>query len=332
MSKTEDKERKNDHMAHLADRYKDKLTTLPDKKVPLFGSLYMYQGFWYKCNKLQNIFSIESLLLAQETFKAHPADIYVTTFPKSGTTWIKSLVFATVNRTRYKNNTFSTHPLSRSNPHKCVPFIETELYRNTPNYPDEHSPRLLSTHTCYTSLPQTIVDCGCRIVYMCRNPKDVLVYFFHFLSKMRNKYQIPEIKLEDLFETFANGSIMYGPYWDHVKGYYKASIKHPTRILFLTYEDMTRDTANGVKRLAEFLGVPFTKEEEVYGSVDDIVRLCSLENLKDVDKDGLSHGIPNETFYREGKIGDWANHLTSEMIETLDQITKENFLGLNISF
>ncbi|XP_071721085.1 flavonol sulfotransferase-like [Rutidosis leptorrhynchoides] len=324
----------NNHIAFLVDRYKDKLTTLPCKKEPVFGSLYLYQGFWYISH---NIYSIESLLLAQETFKAHPTDIYVITFQKSGTTWMKSLVFATINRTRYKNNTLYTHPLSISNPHNCVPFLETEPFRD--NYPDEHSPRLFSTHTCYTSLPQPIIDYGCRIVYMCRGPKDVLVSYFHFINKIRNKSsiignkaQLPQVKLEDLFEALVSGSIAYGPYWDHVKGYYKASEEQPTRILFLTYEDMVRDTANGVKRLAEFLGVPFTKEEEDHAAIDDIVRLCSFEKLKEVDKNGNFQGLPNESFYREGKIGDSASNLTSEMIKIIDQITEEKFHGLNISF
>ena len=118
-----------------------------------------------------------------------------------------------------------------------------------------------------------------------------------------------------------------------MKGYCKARLEHPTKILFLTYENMNVDTANNVKQLAEFLGYPFTKEEEVAGEVEEIVRMCSFGNLREVNKHGnFREGVPNDVFFREGKVGDWSNHLTDEMSQTLDQITKEKFDGLDISF
>ncbi|KAM0046814.1 putative Sulfotransferase domain, P-loop containing nucleoside triphosphate hydrolase [Helianthus debilis subsp. tardiflorus] len=278
------------------------------------------------------VFSLEATMTLQDTFQAQPTDIYLITLPKSETTWIKALAYAIMNRERYKNNTLSSQPLLTYNPHKCVPFLKIEFFMKTSVYVDGCLPRLLATHIPYSSLPQSILDSGCRIVYMCRNPKDVFVSLFHFTNKLRDKSRCL-MAFDEPFEMFSKVVIPYGPYWDHVKAYYNFSLEHPNNILFLTYEDMKENTINKVKLLAEFLGCAFTKEEEARGVVDEIVRLCSLENLSEVNKHGnFSEGVRNDVFFREGKVGDWRSHLTNEMTEVLNKITTKKFHGLDLSF
>ncbi|KVH87392.1 hypothetical protein Ccrd_025377, partial [Cynara cardunculus var. scolymus] len=318
----EDHEYEKAHLATILDRYKDRLTTFPKEKGWVSEHLYMYQGFWHLS---KGVFSFETMMALQEAFEAHPTDIYLATLPKSGTTWMKALMFALVNRTRHENHRPSTHPLLIFNPHKCLPFVEPEIYRKTPTYVDAHRPRLFATHIPYTLLPRSIIDSGCRLVYMCRNPKDVLVSLFHFTNKLRDESR-GVMTFEEAFQMFSNGVMPYGPHWDHVKGYYNAGLEHPTRILFLTYENMEKDSVNNVKRLAEFLGCGFTEKEEAEGAVEEIVKMCGFENLREVNKHGdLREGVPNHTFFREGKVGDWSNHLTTEMSNILDQIVKEKF-------
>ncbi|KAL7618942.1 hypothetical protein Lser_V15G03545 [Lactuca serriola] len=325
-SSSEHDEQEKDNLAILLDRYKDKLSQFPKEKGWMGQDVYMYQGFWYTS---ENAFSIETMMAVQESFQAHSTDIYVITQPKCGTTWIKALVFAIVNRIKYKNIKPSDHPLNISNPHKCVPFLETEIIAKS--FP-ANPPRLLASHIPYNALPKSIIDSSCRIVYLCRNPKDVLVSWFHFANKLKDKSRTP-MTIGEMLDVYAKGFMPYGPYWDHVIEYYKASSEDPTKVLFLTYEDMKIDTASKVKRLAEFLGHPFTEEEVANGVVEEIVRLCSLEKLKEVNKNGdLLTGIPNASFFREGKVGGWSNYLTKEMSQILDDITREKFQGLDISF
>ncbi|KAK1428865.1 hypothetical protein QVD17_17705 [Tagetes erecta] len=317
------------NMALVFERYKDRLATLPKEKGWITENLYLYQGFWHQSSRR---ISVETLMALQDTFKAHPTDIYLATLPKSGTTWLKALVFALVNRNLFKDNCLSTHPLLVSNPHNCLPFIETEIFRDTPTYTDPHSLRLFATHIPYTSLPQSILDSGCRIVYLCRNPKDVLVSMFHFANRLRDKLLGP-LTFEETFTSFSKGVMPTGPYWDHVKGYHKVSLEQPENVLFLTYEDMKIHTASNVKRLAKFLGFPFSEDEEAEGAIQRIIRICSFENLSEANKHGnFREDIPNDAFFREGKVGDWTNHLTDEMSSILDEITKEKFHDLHISF
>ncbi|TYJ18710.1 hypothetical protein E1A91_A09G141700v1 [Gossypium mustelinum] len=120
---------------------------------------------------------------------------------------------------------------------------------------------------------------------------------------------------------------IYGPYMDH-----------EDKVLFLKYEEMMKDTEPYVKKLAEFMGYPISREEEEAGAVQEIVRLCSFENLSnlDVNKTGVKQQtkakVENNFCFRKGKVGDWKNYLTIEMAERLDKLMDQTFAGTGFSF
>ncbi|KAH0991277.1 hypothetical protein GBA52_002760 [Prunus armeniaca] len=101
------------------------------------------------------------------------------------------------------------------------------------------------------------------------------------------------------------------------------------------FEEMKEEPTLHLRRLAESLGCPFSPEEETQGVADDILRLCSFDNLSnlDVNKSGkLSSGEENSTFFRKGEVGDWMNYLTAEMVERLDCINEEKLQGSGLKF
>ncbi|KAI8570826.1 hypothetical protein RHMOL_Rhmol01G0067100 [Rhododendron molle] len=162
-------------------RYREIISTLPQEKGWIAEDMCLYEGFWY-----QPTHGLPGVMFAQEHFQARPDDVLLISTPKSGTTWFKAIIFAIVKRTCYTN---STHPLLTTNPHDCVPFFEFLLFLKPPvedvdNLP---SPRIFATHIPYTSLPNSIMDSGCKIVYVCRDPKDVLISMWYFLAKMASK-------------------------------------------------------------------------------------------------------------------------------------------------
>ncbi|THG05616.1 hypothetical protein TEA_000801 [Camellia sinensis var. sinensis] len=83
------------------------------------------------------------------------------------------------------------------------------------------------------------------------------------------------ISLDEDFDMSCRGIRLYGPIWDHVLGYWKASQEMADKILFMKYEDM--------KGHYEFLGFPFTVEEERPGVIQEVTKLCSFDNLKDLE-------------------------------------------------
>ncbi|PPR83952.1 hypothetical protein GOBAR_AA36762 [Gossypium barbadense] len=176
----------------------------------------------------------------------------------------------------------------------------------------------------------------CRFVYICRDPKDVFVSKWHFANKLRPK-ELPPLSLEEAFDLFCKGVSEYGPFWDHVLGYWEASVESPKKVLFLKYEDVKKEPLGCVRKLAEFLGVPFTPEEENNETVAEIVKLCSFESLsnQNVNKSQTSSGerpIGNSDFFRKGEVGDWVNHLSPEMVEKLNQITEQKLQGTGFNF
>ncbi|XP_050207917.1 flavonol 3-sulfotransferase-like [Mercurialis annua] len=296
------------------EKYMNISSTLP-KRNGWGTTFYQYKGFWYPHGY------VLGKLLAEDIFKAQPSDIILCSFPKSGTTWLKALAFAIVTRS---DDHFAGR---KSFPHDAVPFIEVDEVPNPRRIP------LVATHSSYSSLPPSIADSGCKIVYICRDPKDVFVSFWHFFKQFSYVKVEDYPSLEQGFELFCDGFVSAGPFWEHVLEYWKASLEFPERVLFLVYEEMKKDTISVVKKLAEFMGYPFSIDEESRDLVQKIISSSSFDALSNMDvvKNGerwsnnefIPFSLPKTSFFRKGEAGDWKNHLTEEMARRLDQITRE---------
>lgn len=168
----------------------------------------------------------QSVAFVQAEFQPRPDDIILATFPKCGTTWLKALTFAILNRSRHAIDS-DTHPLLTNLPHALVANLEFPLRHLHPVTELEElpSPRLLCTHHPLMLLPSGISALGCHIVYLCREPKDVLVSTWHYMNKVYPDEFFTEFGRA--FELFCKGVSVYGPVWDHYLGYWKQSVAEP---------------------------------------------------------------------------------------------------------
>ncbi|CAN6810129.1 unnamed protein product [Brassica oleracea] len=284
----------------VSEETKKLISSLPTDK-DFQGNLCKYQGCWYYYNTLQAVINFHNNFQPQDT------DVILASSPKSGTTWLKALTVALLERSKHHDD----HPLLSDNPHALVPFLENNLYlkSSTPDLTkysssSSSSPRVFATHMPLHTLKEGLNGSPCKIVFMCRNAKDAGVTF-------------------------------YGPFWDQVLSYWRGSLEDPSRVLFMKYEEMKEEPYAQLKRLAEFLGCPFTEEELESGSVDKVLELCSLRSLSDleINKSGKNvNGVDYKFYFRKGEVCDWKNHLTPEMERRIDMIIEEKLKGSGLSF
>jgi len=307
------------------------ILSLPKEKGWAARHLYLFQGFWCPSN------FIEGVIKFQNHFQAKDSDVIVASFPKSGTTWLKALTFAILNRHRFSSS--HNHPLLTSNSHELVPFLDfifhgDNIHDKLSHLSNMTEPRVFGTHIPFPSLSKSIKESKCKIVYICRNSFDTFVSFWIFANKI-NPHSLHQLQIEEALENYCKGTIGFGPTWEHMLGYWKESIATPNKVLFLKYEELKENANFYVKRVAEFLDCPFTEEEESNGVIENIINLCSFEKMKnlEVNKSGtFDRNFEKKHLFRKGEVGDWVNYFSPAMIEKLSKTMEEKLSGSGLSF
>ncbi|KAJ4904928.1 Cytosolic sulfotransferase 1 [Raphanus sativus] len=317
----------------ISEETKKLISSLPSYTVSQGQKICQYQGCWYYYNTLQGVLNF------QRGFQPQDTDIILASFPKSGpalTTWLKALTVALLERSKNHSSSDADHPLLYDNPHGIVPCLEIDVYRESSN-PNlakfSASPRLLSTHMPLQAMHENLKHSSCKIVYVCRNLKDTLISSWFFVSAI-HKIEPNRSFLESIFKSFCNGTNYYGPVWEHILGYWRRSLEDPKHVLFMRYEEMKAEPRDQIKKLANFLGCPLTKQEEESGFVDEILDLCSLRNLSslEVNQTGKINNVDHKFYFRKGEVGDSKNYLTPEMDNKIDMIIQEKLQGSGLMF
>ncbi|KAG8382099.1 hypothetical protein BUALT_Bualt05G0041200 [Buddleja alternifolia] len=264
----------------------------------------LYKGFWCPVVILRTVLSSEN------NFKAHETDIILATMPRSGTVWLKALTFAIANRHRFS---ITNTPLLVTSPHLLIPFLEFRVFKEHENpYLDDpiHSaPRIFATHLPRQALPNSIITkeggCKCKIIYICRNPLDQFISFRHFLLANQSDNVVDQeyepLPIDEALEMFCQGTSLFGPFWDHVLGYWNMSLVEAQRVLFLKYEDLKEDIFCNIKKIAEFIGLRFSEDEEKQGVIEEIEKICSFESLKSSESKAGKPGVERTKFH----CGSW---------------------------
>ncbi|CAO2820821.1 unnamed protein product [Amaranthus hypochondriacus] len=334
MSPSNSRNSTNGEQLDLEAKFKELDLTLP--KQLWFGSpFHLYQGFWCPTHILKNVIAF------QTHFEAQYTDIILASLPKTGTTWLKSLLYTILNRKSTSLHDISQQVFQTKNPHELVTSFEFITYKNfnetQPDLSDLPSPRLFSTHIPFLSLPNSIKSSKSRIVYVCRNPIDTFVSTWYFnLSFDGNKDIKPSREMmEEYVDKFCKGLCTFGPYDSHLLGYWNEYLQNPDRILLLEYEGLKTEPKAHIRKLADFLGCPFSEEEENKNAVEEIIKMCSFQSMKEMDVNKNGKAVPfveNKHFFRKGEVGNWKNDLSSLMAKKLDQVLQGKLKEAGFSF
>ena len=281
-----------------------------------------------ECKKIDSglnvpiVFDVEWIKSMKDAVKLRPDDVWVVSYPKSGTTWTQQIVRLIINRGENDGKILTD----------AVPWVEA-FNTMLPgferiNLDEMASPRAFKSHFPYEQMPcgppNTILG---KYIYVVRNPKDVLVSFHIHVSCFP---QLAQCKWDDYFEQFLQGEVSYGNYFDHVLSWW--AHKDDDNVLILKYEDMKKDLPSAVATIAKFIGQDISKE-----LVDEIAQKTTFANMKkdsSANYEWMSSTLRGNPFVRKGEVGGWKDYFTSEQAARLDAIYQERLktIGLDLEF
>ncbi|KAJ8722509.1 hypothetical protein PYW07_003689 [Mythimna separata] len=308
------------------------------------------KGFIVFKNYMQDAANIYNMPL-------RPTDVFVATYQRSGTTLSQELVWLVANDLNYEKA--AEIPLTHRYPflegfmffdevilqRVCDDMMKTDENFNREKFLEMSSflakpvtpllaaasmniPRFIKTHLPMSLLPPKILDTA-KTVYVARDPRDVAVSCYHQarLFKMRSF----QGEFKDFWKLFVKDLYTLTPFFEHVKDAWEK--RDDPNMLFLFYEDLSKDLPASIRRVADFFGKQLNEEQ--------MNRLCdhlSIENFKNNTsvnfEDLRDSGVlaNDETFIRKGKSGGWRDYFDYEMTQQAERWIEDNLRDTDLRF
>lgn len=246
-------------------------------------------------------------------FEPRPSDVFVTTYPKSGTTWMQQIVHGL--RTR--------GDMDFEEIGAVVPHLEAAHDLGVDLDQPDFFPRAYKTHFMAHEAPR-----GGRTIALLRDPSDVVVSFYRFFEGWM--FEAGAIDLDRFaLEFFCHGSGS-GLYWAHLASWLRR--RDDPQVLLSSFEAMKRDLSAVVERVAAFIGAP-------PNAVEIATRQARLEFMRAHERQFDDHllreardpvcGLPpgQTSKLRAGRIGDGAGALGEPVRDRLRELWREHIEG-----
>ncbi|XP_002731540.1 sulfotransferase 1 family member D1-like [Saccoglossus kowalevskii] len=255
-------------------------------------------------------------------------DVIITTFPKSGTTWMLRLVSE-----MYPDLHWQLKPTNLA-ARPCYFYEDADLLSGIyavhvkavqTTLHEMPSPRLMYCHAPVEFFHSAWRENStrCKVIYITRNPKDVCVSMFHYLNSDRKNWT-----WDEFVTRFVNGDVIFGPWTNHVIGWKRFGIEDG--VLHVKYEDMKTDLKSVILKISQFLSRPIDEDQ-----LNRALKRSCFRSMKEAgddvnlmpcrDENSWWAGGPS---FRNGRVGDWKSHFTVSQNEMFDQriseIMKEN--------
>ncbi|KAM6161580.1 sulfotransferase 6B1-like [Erethizon dorsatum] len=249
--------------------------------------------------------SSEELLNALDSFDVREDDVFLVSYPKSGTHWIAEIL-----------ENIPNARITLTSPIELGDISKLEELKMCSER------RVIPTHLSYDLLPANIKQKQCKIIYIIRNPKDTAVSLFHYY---RDNPNLPHIETWAAFlELFLKGEVVYGSWFDHILSWEEH--RNDKNILIIFYEEMKKDFSKSLKKITTFLGIN-VKDSEI-NKIAQKTSFSEMKNNSVKENYDLNHTIcaltsDRNLVFRKGVVGDWINYFTSKQKRAFDEVFTE---------
>ena len=172
--------------------------------MPITSTRFVCDGVLF-----EGPFTKESVQAAKN-FQGLPDDIYVSTYPRSGTTWAQNIIIGMLYGLEVLENNESFEI------RKLTPYLEAnygELYGCDLANQISRRPRLLKTHQSTNLAPPEIFSLKRKNVIVIRNPKDVSLSYYEFYHNNMFLKDFASPTLVEFLDRSLTGQVLNGSWW-----------------------------------------------------------------------------------------------------------------------
>jgi hypothetical protein len=243
---------------------------------------------------LRKLFGAEN---ASRQVSVRDDDRFLVSYPKSGNTWMRFLLAKLI-----------AGDADFGSIEKTIP----DIYRHSDlQLAPISSPRLLKSHEYFDPRYQTVV-------YLVRDPRDVVLSYFHHHRKFRLEFG--ELPIDDFVAVFLEGRLdRYGS-WRKNVGSWIGTRGLDDLFCLLRYEDLRRDTATELTKAALHLGLKADPD-----AIADSVRFCEFSRMQQIERQhgrqwqALRGTRQDLAFVRKGQVGAWQDELPKTAIKAIER-------------
>lgn len=230
-----------------------------------------------------------------------PNDLFLVTYPRSGSTWSRFL---------FGNLFHMDRAVNFTNASQLVPTIYEHADRKLRSLP-----RILKSHECFDPRYP-------RVIHIVRDPRDVAVSLYFYCQKVRilpDGYSMDEFVSRFLVAQVVDWADRLGSWEDHTRSWLCMRRGKSTYCL-IRYEDLLDDTARELARAAPLLQTDLTPSR-----IERAVRLSSATEMRSLERKQWKEWSATKDsrgdipFVREAKSGGWRNHLSEGSAKRIEQ-------------
>jgi len=261
---------------------------------------------------------------------AGPGITWITSFPKSGNTWVRQFLYAYIKgapsqRLDEANDVLPpVRRLIKSLGREKLGYVSEKKMREQVAgdfvWPEGWKPRVLTkTHDAYgKGLLMRRRTHSAVLIY--RNPRDIIISSVNHFAKKGKPLEDPVSFARQFIET--GGTLA----WDRMsnwEGHWKSWLQQkrfPVHVV--NYEELTRDPQSGFSGIIEFLGFPMEESRlqiALEGTTLEMLRQLEIEHMERTGDAGNG-----AYFFNEGKSGQSLDDKFG--VEGLDRRFDEVFL------